>query len=227
MSDIFTRTRGLIGDDYEKIKNKRVLVIGLGGVGGTVFSSLVRSGVTHFQIIDFDKVEESNLNRQILYTFEDIGLNKCDVAASNAKSVNPDIEVTALAAKISEENIDEVLDGHYDYICDAVDDIKAKVAIAKYAIKHNIPLIVATGAANKVDPYKIKISTLNKSEGDPLAKRLRASLRAEGVDISSIYCAYSNEKNEKAPKTTLNSIIFVTSSMGLAIGNFIFNELLK
>ncbi|MCD8204030.1 MAG: ThiF family adenylyltransferase, partial [Coprobacillus sp.] len=171
MSDIFERTRGLVGDGFEKIQTKKVLIVGLGGVGGTVFASLLRSGVSHFVIIDFDKVEASNLNRQVLYSYSDIGKSKTDVASSYAKSINPDVDVVSIDTKLSEDNIHEVLDGEYDYICDAVDDINAKVAIAKYAEENSIPLIVATGAANKMDPSRIKIAPLDKSEGDPLAKK--------------------------------------------------------
>ncbi len=227
MEDIFTRTKGLVGDDFEKIKGKRVLVVGLGGVGGTVFMSLVRSGVSHFHIVDFDSVEASNLNRQLLFTYADISKSKVDVAKNYAESVNPEVDIKISPSKITTDNIESIFDGEYDYICDAVDDIEAKVAIAKYASAHHIPLVVATGAANKRDPSQIKIASLDKSEGDPLAKKLRTKLRSEGLNLKEINCAFSSEKNEKTSNTTLNSLIFVTSSMGLAIGSFIFESLLK
>ncbi|MCD8204632.1 MAG: ThiF family adenylyltransferase [Coprobacillus sp.] len=227
MEDIFSRTRGLIGDEYAKLATKRVLVVGLGGVGGTVFASLVRSGVSHFHIVDFDKVEASNLNRQVLYTYSDIGKEKVEVAKDYALSINPEADIKITSSKVSSENIESILDGGYDYICDAVDDINAKVAIAKYALNHKIPLITATGAANKLDPSQIKIASLDKSEGDPLAKKLRTSLRSEGIDIKQICCAFSSEKNENISNSSLNSVIFVTSSMGLTIGSYIFNSLLK
>ncbi len=226
--EYYERTKGLIGEDkFNLVQTKRVLIVGLGGVGGTVFMSLVRSGVIHFHIIDFDDVEKTNLNRQVLYTLNDVGKAKVDVAKEFALSINPDIDIKVTNIKLSEENIEQVLDSHYDYICDAVDDVNAKVMLTKYATTHNIPLIVSTGAANKYDPTKIKISSLDKSSGDRLARKMRELLRKENIDISKINCAYSSETNENLSRTQLNSLIFVTSSMGLLIGDFIFKSLIK
>lgn len=226
--ETYKRIVGLIGQDkFNILQTKRVLIVGLGGVGGTVFMSLVRSGVIHFHIIDFDSVEETNLNRQVLYTLNDLGRAKVDVATEFAKSINPDIDIKVSNIKLTQDNIEDVLDEEYDYICDAVDDVNAKVMLTKYALSRSLPLIVSTGAANKLDPTKIKISTLDKSNGDALARKMRAILRKESIDISKINCAYSSENNQNLSNSSLNSSIYVTSSMGLLIGDFIFKSLIE
>ncbi len=225
--ETYKKTKDLIGEDkFNTLQEKRVLIVGLGGVGGTVFMSLVRSGVIRFHIIDFDEVEETNLNRQVLYTLNDLGKSKTDVAKSFGLSINPQIDIKVSNIKLSQDNIEDVLDGEYDFICDAVDDANAKVILAKYATSHNIPFIVSTGAANKLDPTKIMISTLDKSTGDALAKKMRTLLKKEGLDISKINCAYSDENLENLSNSSLNSSVFVTSSMGLHIGDFIFKSLI-
>ncbi|MCD8209346.1 MAG: ThiF family adenylyltransferase [Coprobacillus sp.] len=227
MEDIYTRVRGLVGEEkFSHLKGKRVLIVGLGGVGGTVLESLIRSGVTHFHLIDFDKVEVSNLNRQILYDASNIGEVKVDVAKRRALSINPDAEIKTSAMRIDKDNIDSLLDGHYDFICDACDSTDAKSELARYALNKHIPFIMSGGAANQCHIEKVKITSLDKSEGDPLLKKMRTILRSTPIDLKAVNCAFFTQKNEKPSKLGLNSSIFATSSMGLAIGEYIFNSLL-
>ncbi len=227
MDDIYTRIRGLVGEEkFSHLERKRVLIVGLGGVGGTVLESLVRSGVTNFHIVDFDKVENSNLNRQILYDASKLGELKVDVANERVISINPNVVIKADATKVDKDNINTVLDGEYDFICDACDSVDAKAELAKYALARNIPFIMSGGAANQCHIEKVKITSLDKSEGDPLLKKMRALLRSDGVDLKAVNCAFFAQKNEKPSNSGLNSSIFATSSMGLAIGEYIFNSLL-
>ncbi len=227
MDDTFTRIRGLVGDDeFKNVSTKRVLIVGLGGVGGTVFSALVRSGVGSFHIIDFDNVEASNLNRQILFDINDIGKLKTEVANARALGINPEVKIKGSNAKINKENINEILDGDYDYICDACDNIEAKVSLAKYAISHNIPFIMSGGAANTLSIEEVKVTTLDKVTGDHLLKRVRDTFKTEEIDLKLVNCAFAAKKEQKPCSSQLNSAIFATSTMGLAIASHIFKSLL-
>ena len=134
MDNIFDRTIGLFGEDkFEIIQSKTIAIFGLGGVGGTAFEALVRTGFRKFVICDFDKVDPTNLNRQILYTSNDIGRNKVEAAKERALSINPDIEINVINTKINSETIKELDKYHIDFIADAIDDVPAKIELCKYA----------------------------------------------------------------------------------------------
>ena len=218
--ELFARSIGLIGEEnFAKLENKVVLIAGLGGVGGTAFEALVRTGVKKFIIIDRDKVDVSNLNRQLLYTSIDIGKYKVEVAKRRALSINPEVEVEALN-----------FDTRYlrkikaDFIVDCIDDTEAKVILIQYASTHNIPLISSMGMANKTDPSKIKIAAVNKSTVDPLAKKMRYELKKNNIDYSNVMCVYSDETPFK-DGNNLHSLMMVTSTAGLHIASYVVNYL--
>lgn len=143
-----TRTIASLGKaNYSKIENKKVLVCGLGGVGAIVVSSLARIGVKNIAILDKDVVEESNLNRQMLYDIEDISKSKVDVAEQKLKEIDPLIQIKKYPLLLNEDNVKNL--GHFDFIFDCIDDVKAKVALVKYALENNIDIIMCTGTARK------------------------------------------------------------------------------
>ena len=225
MNEQFDRTIGLIGEDnFLKIQEKTIAIIGLGGVGGTALEALVRTGFKHFVLIDFDIVDITNLNRQILYTSEDVDKLKVEAAKKRVLSINPNCDVTTYNLKIDEQNIYTL--SKIDFIIDAIDDIKGKIAITKFASEHNIPIIVSLGMAKKKDPSCLKIIRLDKTTTDPLARKLRYEMKKVGIDTSKIMSVYSTEVVEQNG-AKLNSLMMVPSSAGLLIASYVLDYLLK
>lgn len=217
INEKYSRTIGLIGEEaFASIQNKRILLVGLGGVGGTAFEALLRIGFKKFTIIDRDIVALSNLNRQILYTMDNIGEKKVDAAKRKALQIEPDAEIETFADDFMKYDFKE----QFDFVIDCIDDVKAKVGLIILAQEKGLPIITSMGMANKLDPSKIKVDTLNHSTVDPLAKKMRYELKQKGFDYSSLMCVYSSEAPYK-DGVKLNSLITVTSTAGLYIANFV------
>lgn len=224
---IYTRSQMLVGENAISILNKKtVLVVGIGGVGGTCFEALVRSGVNNLIIIDNDKVNITNLNRQLLFLKKDIGKSKVNVAKQRAAEINNDCNVFTREIFLDGNNINELDQYHIDYIVDAIDSIASKVVLIKYAKERNIPLITSLGMGNRLDSSKVTVMTLNKSTGDPLAKRLRYLLKQDLVDISNIMCVISTEE-PITRGTIISSMMMVPSSAGLLLASYVIKELIK
>jgi tRNA A37 threonylcarbamoyladenosine dehydratase len=220
----FERTIGLIGEDkFLKLQKAHVLVCGIGGVGGTAVEALVRSGIGNITIVDFDSVSDTNINRQILFTSEDIGKNKVDVALERLKKINPECHI-----KIENKKIDEefTLEDKYDYIIDAIDDVKGKKTLAKLASINKIPIIISLGMANKLDPSKVRITRLDKTTDDPLARKIRYEYKKEGIDTKSIITVNSIE-TPITDGNKLNSMMIVHSTAGLQLASYVIQELIK
>ncbi len=223
---IFERTINLLGEDkFKRLMSAHVLVVGLGGVGGTALECLIRSGLGHVTIVDMDKVSFSNLNRQILYTNKDVDMLKVDVAKKRIKEINSDVDVNIYPNKVDDKFLDDFQNMKFDFIIDAIDDIFGKVALAKFAERSKIPLIVSLGMANRTDPSKVSITKLNKTTTDPLAKKLRYEFKQCGLDISKINVCFSQEIPMKDGKN-LNSVMSVPSSAGLNIAYYVIKTLL-
>jgi len=226
MEDFSSRSVSLLGKaKYANLEKSVVLIVGLGGVGGTAASSLLRSGVKNFILIDFDNVSSSNLNRQILYTSEDLNKAKVEVAKSKMLSINPNANIKIYKAMFQKEMYTELDKYHIDYIVDAIDMMTAKVELIQYALMRNIEFIVSLGMANRLDPSQVAIMRLDKTYNDPLAKRLRAALRKENVDLKKVMCVFSKEeplvKNEVPA-----SMIMVPSSAGLNIAYYLIKQMI-
>lgn len=212
--------------DYLKLERQKVLVVGLGGVGAIIASSLVRLGVFSITVMDFDEVEASNLNRQMLYSKEDIGQLKTEVAKKILLKINPLLSIKTLSLKLDQESLEEIKNEEYDFVFDAIDDVNAKLLLAKYCLSSNIPFIVATGTGRKSDPTRIKVGTLVET-GDPLAKALKKELKEEGIDPSSVACIYSNETASKNDLRVMKSLPTVPNAAGLAMVSFFINYFTK
>ena len=157
--NIYSRTIQLIGEDaIIKLKKTTVLIVGIGGVGGSCFETLVRSGVGTIIIIDKDCVDVTNLNRQLLFTEKDIGESKVDVARKRALDINPDVNVISLNMNLDDTNITKLSDYKIDYIVDAIDSIYSKVSLIKYSKEKNIPIIVSLVMAKRLDPSQLVIT---------------------------------------------------------------------
>ncbi|MBR0089402.1 MAG: tRNA threonylcarbamoyladenosine dehydratase [Clostridia bacterium] len=193
MAEEFARTELLLGaDGMEKLKNARVAVFGIGGVGGHAFEALVRSGVGTIDIFDNDTVALTNLNRQIIATRETLGKSKVDAAKERALSINPNVTVNAHNCFFMPETADEFDFTNYDYVIDAIDTVKGKLEIIMRANDANVPVISCMGAGNKLDPTKFEVTDIYKTSVCPLARTMRYELRRRG--IKKLKVVYSKEE---------------------------------
>ena len=222
----FVRLEHLIGEEKVRdLANKCVLVIGLGGVGGYSVEALVRSGIGHIIIVDGDVVEESNLNRQIIATSSVIGKSKVELFNKRIKDINPECIVTQINKFIDKDNIDELFCYDIDYFVDACDSLDTKFLIIKNCLEKNIPLISSMGTGNRMDPSKFKITTLDKTMNDPVARILRKRVRDENIK-GKIEVLCSSETPKKLGKM-IGSNSFVPPSAGLLITSYIINKFIK
>ncbi|MBP3765561.1 MAG: tRNA threonylcarbamoyladenosine dehydratase [Bacilli bacterium] len=223
---MFERLKLQIKDsNLDKIKNTTVLVIGLGGVGSYAVESLTRSGISRLIIIDNDKIDITNLNRQLMTFHSNIGMNKTDVWESRIKDINPDCEVIKITDFITKDNIDIISNYKIDYIVDACDTIETKKELIRYAIKNNIKIISSMGTGNKLDPSKLKIMDIKKTSYDPIAKILRKMVRDERIKVKiPVIC--SSETSIKTNGKTISSNSFVPATAGLLITSYIINDII-
>ena len=214
---VFDRSIGLLGEDnFNLIQDKVIAIFGLGGVGGTALEALARTGFKNFILIDFDKVDPSNLNRQILYTEADIGKAKVDVARDRIHAINGFANIETFEIKAQNFNFNQKI----DFIVDAIDDVDGKLFILKKAQENNIPSIMSLGMANRFDPSMVKIAKLNQTHNDPLAKKIRYLAKQDGLDLSKISVVISEELPQKNGEK-LYSTMMVPSSAGLSIAKYI------
>lgn len=226
MNDLIdTRSKLLLGDDFNLIKNFKIVVIGLGGVGSIVPLSLVRSGVKNLLLIDGDKVDATNLNRQMAYFSQDVGHFKSEVLKKKLFEIREDLNLEEKHIFIDKETDFSFLKG-FDYIVDCIDDIEAKVLLAKFAINNDIPLIASMGTGNRLDPSKLIITRLDKTSGDPLAKKFRYLLRKENVDLKKINVVASLEEPLVSGQV-VSSMAFVPNAAGLLMSSYVIKELLR
>ena len=193
MEGPFSRTERLIGAPaLEKLKNARVAVFGIGGVGGAAAEALARAGIGHFLLVDKDVVDVTNLNRQIIATVDTVGRPKTEVMKERILSVNPACEVETRQCFYLPENASEFDLSAFDYVVDAVDTVAAKLTIIEEAGKAGVPVISAMGAGNKLDPSAFRVSDLYKTSVDPLAKVMRRECRKRGIEALKV--VYSTEE---------------------------------
>ena len=189
----FSRTELLLGKEaMDRLKNVRVAVFGIGGVGGYVCEALVRTGVGAFDLIDDDKVCLTNLNRQIIATRKTVGKYKTEVMKERMLEINPDVKVEIHDCFFLPENAKDFPFEEYDYIVDAVDTVTAKIALVMKAKEMNIPIISSMGAGNKLDASKFEVADIYKTSVCPLAKVMRRELKKRGV--KKLKVVYSREE---------------------------------
>ena len=193
MEDQFQRTESLIGDiAVKKLLRSKVIVFGIGGVGGYACEALVRSGIGAFDLIDDDKVCLTNLNRQIIATRKTVGKYKTEVMKERMLEINPNVDVRIHNCFFLPENADEFPFDEYDYIIDAVDTVTAKISIIMKANELGIPVISSMGAGNKLDPTAFRVADIYKTRVCPLAKVMRRELKKRGV--KKLKVVYSEEQ---------------------------------
>lgn len=223
---MFDRLELLIGNDnLNKLKNKTVLILGVGGVGGYVVESLARSSVGHLILVDFDKVDITNINRQIIATNDNIGKLKVDCFKERINSINPDCVVDTYSIFYGNDNKDMIFNEKIDYIVDCCDSLESKMIIIKESIKRNIPVISSMGTGNKFHPELLKISKLKNTCYDPLAKKLRYLLKDDNEALN-IKVVYSEEIPIKGLEK-IGSTSFVPSVAGLLLSSIVINDFLE
>ena len=210
--------------NLESIQHLSVLIVGLGGVGGSAFESLVRHGIKEITIIDFDKVDSSNINRQVLYTSLDLEEYKVDIAAQRAKSINPNVVIHSYKERFNSSL--EIELSAFDYVIDAIDDMAAKTYLIAETQKLGIKTISSLGMGNRVNPNLIKITTLEKTEHDPLAKKLRSNLRNIGVNLKKVMVVASNETPCRKEKP-IGSTYSCPNTAGILLAQYIINRTIE
>lgn len=192
MTDRFSRTEMLLGSDaMEKLRNARVAVFGLGGVGGYIVEALARSGVGALDIIDNDTVSITNLNRQIVAVEGTVGMPKTEAAKMRIMQINPDCKVTAYNTFYMPENSSDFDFAQYDYIADAIDTVTAKIELVMNANKCGTPIICSMGTGNKLNPAELEVADIYKTSVCPLARIMRYELKRRG--IKKLKVVYSKE----------------------------------
>lgn len=221
----FSRTELLVGaEGIEKLKNSRVAVFGIGGVGGYVVEALARSGVGTLDLIDHDKVSLTNLNRQIIATHSTIGRYKVDVAKERIMDINPEAVVYPYKTFFMSETAAEFDFSAYDYVVDAIDTVTGKIQLVMQADASHTPIISSMGAGNKMNPAAFKVADIYQTSVCPLAKVMRRELKNRG--IKQLKVVYSEEvpvTKERIP----GSNAFVPSVAGLIIAGEVVNDLLR
>lgn len=193
----FAGVAKIYGDDsFHHYENSHVMVIGIGGVGSWAVEALARSGIGELTIVDMDVVAASNINRQLPAMTTTLGREKIEIMAERCRAINPRIKVNLIDDYLTPENVKEILAGKPDIILDCIDDVKAKFALMLHCRFNKIPLVVSGGAGGKLDPLKIRVADLSKTEQDPMLAKLRTQLRAKGIckkpkEKFGITCVYS------------------------------------
>lgn len=243
----FARFSMMVGEDgIEKLRNSRVIVFGVGGVGSYTVEALARSGVGQITMVDFDEISESNINRQLHSLRSTIGKSKIDVMKDRILDINPDCKVE-LVKRLVYDDIDEVLGNNkYDFVVDAIDVIGSKINLIEYCVKNNINIISSMGFGNKMHPEMVEIAKIKNTSVCPMARTIRSILKKKG--ITNVPVAFSKEipvqpnkselfkeemptefrENNKIPrKTTPGSNSFVPGTAGLLLASYVVRKLLE
>lgn len=228
MENQFSRTENLVGNPaVEKLKQSRVAVFGVGGVGGYALEALVRAGIGTIDIIDNDKVSITNINRQLFALHSVIGRYKVDVAKERMLDINPLLKINTYKTFFMPDNSSEFDFTQYDYIIDAIDTVTAKIELVMKANEAGVNIISSMGAGNKLNPTEFEVTDIYKTSVCPLAKVMRQELKKRG--IKKLKVVYSKEEPvvlNNATKRIPASISFVPSAVGLIIASEVVKDLI-
>ena len=226
MENIFERTQLLLGENNLKILNsKKIIVFGIGGVGGYAIENLVRSNIGQIDIVDNDIINASNINRQIIALNSTIGKKKVDIMKNRILDINNSCKVDTYDLFFKKDNEHLIDFKKYDFIIDAIDTITSKICIIENAKKYNIPIISSMGAGNRLDPNKILINDISKTNMCPLAKVMRNICKKNS--LTNFDVIYSEEPAIKTNSTTIGSISYMPAIFGLKISHYVIKKLLN
>lgn len=235
MENWLTRTEKVLGiENIQALKNSKVVILGVGGVGGFVTEGIARSGVGTIVLVDKDVVDITNINRQIIATNSTIGKSKVEVMKNRIKDINPECNVKTHEVFINKDNLGDIIDLDTDYVIDAIDTVSSKIALAVWCERNKINLISSMGTGNKLDPTKLEISDIYKTKVCPLAKVMRRELKR--LNVKHLKVIYSQEQPIKPlvkeeelgmRKQSPGSVSFVPSVAGLILAGEVIKNLIK
>lgn len=236
MLNEFSRSELLLGkENIAKLKDKRVAVFGVGGVGGYVVEALARTGVGHLDLIDNDSVSLTNINRQIIALHSTIGKDKVDVAKERVLDINPECDVKIYKTFYLPETAHLFNFKDYDYVVDAIDTVAGKLMLIEEAKRNDVPIICSLGAGNHLDPLSFKVSDISKTSMCPLAKVMRHELKKRNIkDVKVVYStepaikpyAYEEIQKDSSKRSTPGSVAFIPSIVGLIIASEVIKDLI-
>ncbi|MDD6879015.1 MAG: ThiF family adenylyltransferase [bacterium] len=224
---MFDRVERLIGkENLNRIKNTNILLVGIGGVGGMCLETLVRNGIENITLIDFDTIDISNLNRQVITFNDNIDEKKVNEATKFCNRINPNCNIKTYDLFLDETNIEELLESNkFDYVIDACDSIKTKKLIITNCIKRKIKFISCMGTGNKIDPSKLEITDIRNTANDPLARIIRKfvkdlKIKSKVMVVSSIEVPIKKDKD-------ILSMSMVPNTAGILLASYIINTIIE
>ena len=235
-SEIFSRQALLLGDDImERIAQRRVIIFGVGGVGGWCAESLVRSGIHHLTVVDHDTVNATNINRQLVATVKSIGCPKVEVLRERLLDINPDADIVALQKTYSKETMHEFPLEDYDYVIDAIDSLKDKIQLVLHAT--SLPFggesregifFSSMGAALRTDPFRVRVAEFWKVRNDTLGAMMRKRMRQRGLmPGKKVLCVYSEELPQPRRGEVNGTVFHVTATFGFALASLVINDIVE
>jgi len=226
MNEFLSRFKQMLSNEQlDNLLSKKIILFGVGGVGGAVAEMLVRSGVTNLTIVDFDKIDITNINRQIISTNSNIGRLKVEAFKDRLLDINPNLNLTTIANSLTDENILDYNLKHYDYVIDCIDDLKAKQALIKFCYENKIRLLVSCGAGNRYKEIPhFEVEDIHKTSYDVLAKLLRKFCVKEG--IKKLPVVYTKQKSLKFDCKTIGSVVYYPMSMACVIVAKVINDII-
>ncbi|MEG1499879.1 MAG: ThiF family adenylyltransferase [Clostridia bacterium] len=220
------RTKLLLSKEkFDILQNSSICIVGVGGVGGFSAEMLTRAGVGSLTIVDFDIISTTNINRQIIALNSNVGYFKVDEFRKRLLDINPNLQLNTICEKLTEENIEQIISKDFDFVVDAIDDVKNKVKLIKFCQDKSIRIVSALGAGNKLGIPEFKVTDIFKTENDGLAKKMRKELR--DVCIEHLDVVYSNLKSEKVAGCDIGSISFYPAMCGCVISAHVVCKLLE
>lgn len=223
---MFERLELIIGkDNLDKLKNTKVLVVGLGGVGGILAETLVRNGIENIIIVDNDTVDITNKNRQIIALDSTVGMKKTEVLKNRLLDINSNINIKTIDEFITKENIDLIFDNDIDYVIDACDTVTTKLLLIEESINRNIKVLSSMGMGKKTDLSKLKIMDIRKTSYDKLAKVIRKQLKDDGY--TGKIMVLSSDEEPIDTKDNIGSYSPLTSYAGLLMADYVIKDIIK
>lgn len=234
----FSRTELLLGAEaMKKLRNARVAVFGLGGVGGYTVEALARSGIGSLELVDHDTISITNINRQVLATHSTVGMDKAEAARNRALDINPEIQVTARKEFFGPDTAAGFDFSQYDYVVDAIDTVTGKLALVQAAQAAGTPIICCLGTGNKLDPGKFQITDITKTSVCPLARIMRKECAKRGIRHLKVLFSTEDpiatdptaigEELPEGRRALPGSVAFVPSVAGLMIAGAVIQDLIK
>lgn len=230
------RTYRLLGEEgCERLRSARVLVVGVGGVGGYAAEILIRSGIGHLTIIDADDVSATNINRQLIALRSTVGQSKVELFRSRFIDINPDADVKAIRLYLTPDNVAEILSKEYDYVIDAIDTVAPKVALLAECMCRKIPVISSMGAGGRIDPTKVIYSDLWTTRDDGLARAVRQAFKKRGMrNKLQVVCSSESPKrhslitlDEENKKSSFGTLASIPALFGIFLANHVIRKIIK